>query len=235
MTANWLIPAALSGIPKDRRSRHAWRDLLEQLQPFPAHVVFGSHETGGVAAGPRQAVDEASGDRITGDREHDRHGAGRLQQRPHGRAAMGQDDVRRKRGQFRRMSANLGGIGRGPADVDAHVAADRPVRLLQPLQERSDAGLIFWIVRGCGQQHADPTHPLALLRARRERPRDRSAECCDEFSPLHSITSSARASTDGGMVRPSAFAVLRLMTSSYLVGACTGRSAGFSPLRMRST
>ena len=36
-------------------------------------------------------------------------------------------------------------------------------------------------------------------------------------------------------VRPSAFAVLRLITSSYLVGACTGRSAGFSPLRMRST
>ena len=35
--------------------------------------------------------------------------------------------------------------------------------------------------------------------------------------------------------RPSALAVLRLITSSYLVGACTGRSAGFSPLRMRST
>ena len=34
---------------------------------------------------------------------------------------------------------------------------------------------------------------------------------------------------------PSAFAVLRLMTISYFVGACTGRSAGFSPLRMRST
>src|SRR6516225_4639460 len=28
--------------------------------------------------------------------------------------------------------------------------------------------------------------------------------------------------------------VLRLITSSYLVGACTGRSAGFSPLRIRS-
>jgi hypothetical protein len=35
----------------------------------------------------------------------------------------------------------------------------------------------------------------------------------------HSMISSARASTDGGTVRPSAFAVLRLMTSSYLVGA----------------
>src|SRR5215204_5775418 len=51
----------------------------------------------------------------------------------------------------------------------------------------------------------------------------------------YSITSSARASTVAGTSRPSAFAVLRLMTSSYLVGACTGRSAGFSPLRMRST
>src|SRR3954463_1852320 len=51
----------------------------------------------------------------------------------------------------------------------------------------------------------------------------------------HSITSSARPSTLSGTGSPSAFAVLRLITSSYLVGACTGRSAGFSPLRMRST
>ena len=51
----------------------------------------------------------------------------------------------------------------------------------------------------------------------------------------YSITSSARASTVVGMSRPSAFAVLRLITSSYFVGACTGRSPGFSPLRMRST
>jgi hypothetical protein len=34
-----------------------------------------------------------------------------------------------------------------------------------------------------------------------------------------------------GAVRPCAFAVLRLITSSYFVGACTGRSAGFSPTR----
>ena len=35
----------------------------------------------------------------------------------------------------------------------------------------------------------------------------------------YSITSSARASNVGGTVRPSALAVLRLMTGSYLVGA----------------
>ena len=51
----------------------------------------------------------------------------------------------------------------------------------------------------------------------------------------YSMTSSARGSRVGGMVMPSAFAVLRLITSSYLIGACTGRSAGLSPLSTRST
>ena len=51
----------------------------------------------------------------------------------------------------------------------------------------------------------------------------------------YSMTSSALARSLGGTSRPRALAVLRLNASSYLVGACTGRSAGFSPLRMRST
>src|SRR5882757_7174909 len=51
----------------------------------------------------------------------------------------------------------------------------------------------------------------------------------------YSITSSAWASNDAGTTRPSAFAVLRLMTNSNLVGSRTGKSAGFSPLRMRPT
>ena len=54
-------------------------------------------------------------------------------------------------------------------------------------------------------------------------------------TPIYSTTSSARASSVGGSERPSALAVLRFITSSYLVGACTGRSAGLSPLRIRST
>src|SRR5215471_278608 len=73
--------------------------------------------------------------------------------------------------------------------------------------------------------------PPGLVSLKRLHP----AEQRDERASLHSITSSARASSVGGTSRPSALAVLRLMTSSYLVGACTGRSAGFSPLRMRST
>src|SRR4051812_9014068 len=65
---------------------------------------------------------------------------------------------------------------------------------------------------------------------------ERATEQRDELAaPDHSITSSARASSDGGTVRPSALAVVRLIAVTYLVGACTGRSAAFSPLRMRST
>src|SRR5262245_44798661 len=51
----------------------------------------------------------------------------------------------------------------------------------------------------------------------------------------YSITWSARSSSAGGIVRPSALAVLRLMISSNFVGCSTGRSAGLVPLRILST
>jgi hypothetical protein len=51
----------------------------------------------------------------------------------------------------------------------------------------------------------------------------------------YSSTSSAVASSEGGTAMPSSFAVLRLMTVSKLVGCSTGISAGFAPLRIRST
>src|ERR1700730_7821668 len=50
----------------------------------------------------------------------------------------------------------------------------------------------------------------------------------------YSINSSAVASNVIGTSSPSALATFRFITSSYLVGNCTGRSAGFSPRRMRS-
>src|SRR5262249_49414388 len=105
------------------------------------------------------------------------------------------------------------------------------------------------VIPGFGEALPEPVHPLRRiagrhsaeesdyrrrrwLRACRERPRRRAANERDELAPLdHSITSSASASSLSGIWRPSALAVLRLITNSYLVGACTGRSAGFSPLR----
>src|SRR2546421_1113976 len=74
-----------------------------------------------------------------------------------------------------------------------------------------------------------------LLRARRQRPRSRrAANERDELAPLHSITSSARATKIGGTSRPRAFAVLRLMTRENLLGRSIGNSLALAPLRMRS-
>src|SRR5215475_8337089 len=80
---------------------------------------------------------------------------------------------------------------------------------------------------------AQDSEPISVLPLRFHWPCHRPAEQRDKLATSHSITSSARASSVAGTSRPSARAVLRLITSSYLVGACTGKSPGFSPLRMR--
>src|SRR5713101_5654080 len=75
-----------------------------------------------------------------------------------------------------------------------------------------------------------------LLRAAGERPDQEAASEDDDESPAgdHWISSSARISNVCGMVSPSAFAVLRLITSSNFVGCSTGSSAGLEPLRILS-
>jgi hypothetical protein len=55
-----------------------------------------------------------------------------------------------------------------------------------------------------------------------------------EIAPPHSITSSPRASNDGGMVRFSKRAVFKLMYSSNRAGCSTGMSAGLAPLMILS-
>jgi hypothetical protein len=102
--------------------------------------------------------------------------------------------------------------------IPPYVATDRPARLLQALRERSQASLSFPIVRRVWQEHADAPHPPGLLRACRERPRRRAAEQRDEVAAVHSMTSSAIASSLSGTARPSALAVLRLITNSNFVG-----------------
>jgi len=60
------------------------------------------------------------------------------------------------------------------------------------------------------------------------------ADICAAANSRYSITSSARPSNGSGTARPSALAVLRLITNANLSGCCTGSSAGLVPFRMRS-
>src|SRR5262249_33717005 len=148
--------------------------------------------------------------------------AARLLQRQHAHGAARQDDVWRRRDQFRRVCALADDISPAPANVDTRIAADSPSRFLQPLQKRRKARLPFRIVRGAIHEHTDAPHALGLLRPRRERPCGRAAEQRDERAAIHSMTSSAIASTPGGMSRPNSLAVLRLITNSNFVGSITG-------------
>ena len=114
------------------------------------------------------------------------------------------------------------------------VLAFDPFECVQPCAQCGDSRYYRRIVVVTVQQHADTPHALALLRARRERPRSRrAAEQRDELAARsHSITSSARPSSNAGTARPIAFAVPTLITSSNLVGCITGRSAGLVPIRI---
>src|SRR6516164_9694244 len=123
-------------------------------------------------------------------------------------------------------------MGVAKAKVDLDVATVDPAQFLQALYQLPDQGLPFWIALREHTQKSDARHRAGLLGARRERPRSRRAAERDELAPSHSITSSARASSEIGTIRPSALAVFRLMNNSTLVVCWTGRSAGFSPLRI---
>src|SRR5262249_16881441 len=125
--------------------------------------------------------------------------------------------------------------GATKALVELDVAPFGPAQLLWRLPQHRIAGLSVYVGFENACNHGDAPHPLALLRTCRHRPRRRATDERDELASPHSITSSVRASSVAGTSSPRAFAAFRLITSSYLVGACTGSSPGFSPLRMRST
>src|SRR5262245_44756584 len=88
------------GIPKDRRAPDVGCNLLEQFHPFPAHAVFEISEPRGVAAWSRQALEDASANRIGEICEYDGNGASCLLHRRDRDAAHGYDHVWRECNQF---------------------------------------------------------------------------------------------------------------------------------------
>src|SRR5262249_50126685 len=131
------------------------------------------------------------------------------------------------------------GCGAGPVLNDKLLA--KPLRQPLAYEARDDVGRAT-----TGREADDDAHRPRRIGLRPCNARDRrqrgSARCqMKKLPPVgkfhfqppshHSITSSARASSVGGTSSPSAYAVLRLIPRWYLVGACTGRSAGFSPFR----
>jgi hypothetical protein len=71
----------------------------------------------------------------------------------------------------------------GPTKVDPRVAAIGSTQGRKRLSERGEGRLRRGIVFVIRIEHAHAPHAVALLRARRERPRRRAAERSDEFAP----------------------------------------------------
>src|SRR6516164_8199287 len=111
------------------------------------------------------------------------------------------------------------------------IFAIEPLELFKTFAKRLYENRCYWTA---WYENCDPSHrSVFVLCARHERTCGHgSDDNCDKLSApkTHWITSSARAISEGGRLRPSAFAVFRLITSSILVGCTTGGSEGFAPL-----
>src|SRR5262249_40644574 len=115
-----------------------------------------------------------------------------------------------------------------PTIFDRHVLALDKSGFLEALAECGHQ--VGPIGKRSAVEETDHRHCLG---PRGERPGgNRAAKQRDEVAPPHSITSSALNRTAVGSSRPSDLAVLRLTTSSTLVGCWTGKSAGLAPLRI---
>src|SRR5262249_5933757 len=88
-----LTAVTYVNVPKHADPRHAWRKLFEKLQPLCADAIFEVHETGGVAAWPRQVLDQAKRDWVANIDEYDWQPTCRLLQQQGSPVAGGQENV----------------------------------------------------------------------------------------------------------------------------------------------
>ena len=199
---------------------HAGHELAQQFQPLRLKLVILRREPGDVAAGSRQVGDGADPDRI-GDRAHDdRDRPGSTFRGEHCGRAPGQDYIG---GQSRQLGGERGiavVVTARPARLEPNVL---PLGPAAPVQFRLEA-----VDRAQRRRREQPDHLRRLGGPRRRSEHDR-AQCRGQIAPPHSMISSVRARIAGGIARPSAFAVLRLSSSSNRVGWTTGRSAGLVP------
>jgi len=172
------------------------RNLLEQFEPFTGHREFEIGESGGVAAGARQARNQPAADRVRDGGEHERDRAGVLLHDPRCFGAVRQDDVRVEAHQVRCSGVGGGVVSARQPLFEVQIAIFTPAEPRKSTAQGGEIPLRHRVAFRQPHEHADPPHALALLRVRRERPHGRAAEQRDELSAIaHSITSSASASS----------------------------------------
>src|SRR5215475_9721498 len=217
--------------PEDRDPVDPRDGLVEQLQTLADQIRNEGGQPREIAARPRKAADEPAGHGI--DRNEDNgNGAGRLLGGAGHRCAADYDDINLERNQFCGEGGEPLVLSLGISVFNDDIATHDVPEVLESL-EKGLADL------GNGRDAPKVAYASELgrlLRLGGERRKQNRAHARKERAAIHhSMTSSARPSSEGGIVRPRALAVLRLMISSNLVGCSTGSSAGLAPLRILPT
>jgi len=132
-----------------------------------------------------ETINKAGADRIRHNRKHNRNCAGRVQQRRHATGTDSQDDIRRKRDQFRRVFANAPGVALTPPYVEPHIAVIGPAQSPKLLEKRHKNGPCFQIAFGDADEYTDVLYPVAPLRANRNWPERCHGKTRNELAPSH--------------------------------------------------
>src|ERR1700730_1343829 len=222
-------------LPEDSDPIDSRDTQLELFQTLADELREDEGQPRDIAARPRKAGDEAAPNRIGSSSEDNGEGAGCLLGSPGSLcASSGHDDINLEGNQFGRKSGKALRLPLGISVFDHDVAALDVTEVTQSLEE----GLVSMGASGPVERQIAYASDLGgLLRLGGERRGEQAASQTSEECPAihYWIPSSARPSSDCGIVSPSALAVLRLMTSSNFEGSSMGKLAGLAPLRIRST
>ena len=212
------------------RCRH---DLTQELQPLRHEVIGKTRQPCHGAAGMVEATCNPHSNGIAHKRENDRRGPDHFAGGAHCRSSVHNEYLHLELQKLPREARKPGSVAIRVALVDDQVLPFDVSEFTQPESERREVGRLA----RCASQVSDAPDFRRRLREYGERRDEQTAgHRTDECAPVrHWITSSARNSRDCGSVRPSAFAVLKLITSSSLLGCSIGSSLGLAPLKIRST
>src|SRR2546422_1356147 len=198
-------------IPEDGHLGNQGRDLLEQFQLFSDYLGGQVGQACDVSTRPREAGDEPTPHRIAsirhdnGDRPSSLLGCkGRVRSWRYDHGNVETDEV----GREVRESLILSFRG---SVLERYVLALHVAEFSEPLGECPPETRTLRVGERDIPQNTYPIHLPRQLCLGSERRGEETEGSSDECSPVHySISSSARASTEGGMVRRNALAVLRL-------------------------
>src|SRR5262249_53795403 len=229
----WFGKNGIGRVDEQGNRTRRWDQLVQQLQLLRPQLHVRDGPAREIPAGSVQTGDKTSFNWVYRSRKDDRNRRGcRLGcQQCRGPTCGDHCDLAPNQTGGKRRQSII--VFFRPMVLDGYILTLDKTGFLQTLAERGQVGRGRVCAGRCTGKEAD--HRYRLLRPPSHRPSHQPAKPRNELPPPHSITSSARSRIDWGTARPSALAALRLITKAIRVGCSTGRSAGFTPLKILST